>query len=54
MAFIKSLIVNMAITAVWYGLEWLQFKELQWNRECDEVVNVLYFLVLWYLFAQQK
>lgn len=53
MAFIKALIVSLAVSAVWYGLEWLEFKELQWNRECDNVVWVIYFIILWWLFAHQ-
>ena len=32
MALIKALTVNMAISAIWYGLEWMQYKELQWDR----------------------
>ncbi|MDD3253929.1 MAG: hypothetical protein PHV18_15400 [Lachnospiraceae bacterium] len=54
MAFIKALIVNMAISAVWYAIEWMQYGELQWDRECDDVVWWLYLLVLWYLFAHQN
>ena len=54
MAFIKAMVVNLAITAVWYAFEWKQFGELQWNRTCDNVVGILYFLVLWYLFANQN
>lgn len=54
MAFIKALTVNFAITAIWYGLEWKQFGELQLNRNCDSVVSFLYFGVLWYLFSNQK
>lgn len=54
MALIKAFIVSMAISAVWYGLEWTQFGELQWDRKCDNVVGVLYLLVLWYLFAHQN
>ena len=38
MALIKALTVNMAITAVWCELEWMQYKELQWCRVCDNVV----------------
>ena len=53
MAFLKALIVSMAISAVWYGYEWKQFKELQWNRQCDNIVWILYFGVLWYVFAHQ-
>lgn len=51
MAFIQALMVNLAITGIWYMTEWAQFKELQWNRKCDDIVNLLYFLVLWVLFA---
>ena len=54
MAFIKASVVTLAITAIWYGFEWMQFKELQWDRQCDEVVSLLYFLALWYLFAHQR
>lgn len=28
----KSLIVNFAINAVWYALEWYQYGELQWYQ----------------------
>ena len=54
MAFIKALTVNLAISAIWYGLEWKQYKELQWDRNCDNTVWLLYLLVLWYLFARLK
>ena len=54
MALIKALTVNMAISAIWYGLEWMQYKELQWDRECDNIVWTLYLLVLWWLFAHQN
>ena len=50
--FIKALIISLAILAVWYGLEWHQFRELQWNRQCDSVVFDLYFMVLWYLLSK--
>ena len=52
MAFIKSLIISMAITCVWYFTEYQQFGELQWDRQCDNIVGVLYFIALWYAFAQ--
>lgn len=51
MAFIQALMVNLAITEIWYMTEWAQFKELQWDRKCDNIVSLLYFLVLWALFA---
>lgn len=53
MALVKALIVNMAIASVWYGMEWMQYRELQWDRKCDNVVGILYLVVLWYLFAHQ-
>lgn len=49
-ALIKALVVNLAITAIWYFFEYQQFHELQWDRQGDNVVGVLYFLVTWYLF----
>jgi len=50
MAFLKALIVNLAINAVWMAFEYDQFGELQYGRECDYVVWLLYLLVMWYLF----
>lgn len=52
MAFIKALVTNFAITAVWYWYEYKQFGELQWNRKCDNVVWCLYLIVLWYAFKK--
>lgn len=54
MALFKAWITSVAICAVWYGLEWKQYRQLQWDRKCDSVVWVLYLLVLWYLFAHQN
>lgn len=53
MAFIKAIILNLAIYAVWYYLEYKQFGILQWDRKCDDVVSVIYFLLTWYLFAKK-
>lgn len=50
MAFLKALVVNLAINAVWLELEYNQFGELQFGRECDYVVWLLYLFVMWYLF----
>lgn len=49
--FIIATLITLAITAVWYGLEYQQFGELQWDRLCDEVVSGLYFLALWIGFS---
>ena len=52
MAFLKALIVNFAVLGIWYGCEYQEFGELQ-NRECDEIVWFVYFMVLWWLFSQK-
>ena len=54
MSLITALVVSMAISAVWYGMEWMQYQELQWDRKCDNVVWALYLVVLWWLFAHQN
>lgn len=53
MAFIKACIVSLAISEVWFVLEYIQFGELQGNRICDNVVFVLYLIALWYAFSKQ-
>lgn len=53
-AFIKAVILNLAIYSIWYYLEYKQFGTLQWNRKCDDVVSVIYFLLTWYLFAKSE
>lgn len=53
-AFVKALTVNLAVTAIWYASEWMQFGELQFNRECDNVVNTIYLFVLWYLLYKKE
>ena len=52
MSLLVAFIINLAITAIWYRLEYLQFGELQWNRKCDNVVSVLYFIALWIGFSK--
>ena len=53
-SFVRALIINLAITAIWYISEWTQYGELQLNRECDNVVSMLYLLTLWYLFWKNE
>lgn len=50
--FIRAAVVSWAIIAVWYAAEYIQFGELQWNRECDEIVSALYFVALWVAFSK--
>lgn len=44
----QALIINLAVAAVWYGLEFQQFGTLQWNRYCDNVVSTIYFFIIWW------
>lgn len=53
-SWIKSLIINLATSSIWFGLEYIQFKELQWNRECDNVVGFIYFCIIWYLIYKRE
>lgn len=53
-SFIKALTVNLAVTAIWYASEWIQFGELQFDRECDNIVSIIYLFVLWYLFLEKE
>lgn len=49
-SFFQSLLVNLSICCMWYAEEYRQFHELQLGRHCDDVVSILYFAVIWYLF----
>ena len=49
---IVALVINYAISAVWYIAEYKQFGELQWNRKCDNIVSTLYLIVLWIAFGK--
>lgn len=48
----KSLIVNTAVTAVWYAAEYAQFGSLQWDRWGDNIIGVIYIFILWYGFHE--
>lgn len=54
MAFWKALIVNLAVVAIWFLSEYQQYGELQWDRECDNIVFWVYFFILWYLFSRYE
>lgn len=53
-SFVKALTINLAVIAIWYASEWMQFGELQFNRECDNIVNTIYLFILWYLFYENE
>lgn len=46
----KALVVTLAISAVWYGIEFMQYGTLQWDRKCDNVVGFIYLIALWYAY----
>ena len=48
-AFWKSYVTLLAISAIWYGLEFIEFGTLCWDRKCDNVVGLLFFIALWYV-----
>lgn len=47
---LEASITNLAIWAIWYLYEYREFGELQFNRECDNIVAVLYFVLTAVLF----
>ena len=47
-AFWKSYVTLLAISAIWYGLEFIEFGTLCWDRKCDNVIGSLFFIALWY------
>lgn len=50
--FIIAILVSLSIMAIWYTFEYMQFGQLQWGRQCDEVVSILYFIALWIAFSR--
>ncbi len=51
---ICSVIINLAISAIWFVFEYLQFNELQFNRDCDTVVSFIYFCIIWHAIYKSK
>lgn len=47
-AFWRSYVTLLAISAIWYGLEFIEFGTLCWDRKCDNIVGLLFFIALWY------
>ena len=47
-AFWRSYVTLLAISAIWYGLEFIEFGTLCWDRKCDNIIGLLFFIVLWY------
>lgn len=43
----KAFVHLLAISAIWYGLEFMEFGTLQWNRTCDEIIGLIFFFILW-------
>lgn len=47
---LKSFIVNLAVMAIWYAAEYEQFGTLQWDRWGDNIIGMLYMIILWWMF----
>lgn len=43
----KAFVHLLAIFAIWYILEFMEFGTLQWNRTCDEIIGLIFFFILW-------
>ena len=48
----KATIHMLAISALWYGLEFMQYGTLQWDRQCDNVIGIIFLVMLWYVYHQ--
>ena len=48
----KATIHMLAISALWYSLEFMQYGTLQWDRQCDNVIGIIFLVVLWYAYHQ--
>lgn len=44
-----SAIYSLAIGCIWYGLEYVQFSKLQWDRKCDNCVYLIYYILIAWL-----
>lgn len=42
----------LAISALWYSIEFIQYGTLQWDRQCDNVIGIIFLVVLWYAYHQ--
>ena len=45
----KSITINLSVAAIWYAAEYDQFGELQLDRQCDNIVGILYIFILWWM-----
>lgn len=56
MNWLKGLMIAIAISysiaMIWEFIECLQFGEIQHGRICDDIVYILYFIVLWIGFSR--
>lgn len=50
----KAYFTMLLVSFLWFWLEYKEFGELQWDRGCDNVVTLVYMMILWYLFYHKK
>lgn len=44
----RAFVTTLAITTVWYALEFMEFGTLMWDRTCDDIIIIIFFFVLWH------
>ena len=52
-SFIQALTTNLAMCCIWYAAEYQEYGQLYF-RQCDNIVWIIYFCVLWYLFYTKE
>ena len=43
----KAFVHLLAISAIWYILEFMEFGTLQWDRACDNIIGFIFFFIIW-------
>ena len=49
----RAFVTTLAITAIWYILEFSEFGTLMWDRTCDDVIIGIFFIVLWHAYYRE-
>ena len=47
--YFRSMLISLSILSLWMICEYQQFGELQFNRQCDDMVFILYHSVITWL-----
>ena len=49
----RAFVTTLAITAIWYILEFSEFGTLMWDITCDDVIIGIFFIVLWHAYYRE-